>query len=637
MKRSLDDGEVPGGRNPRTPIAGLLHRSDFEVPATSSVVSVHVTSTVFAAFVLAVVVLGVAWSPWARADTGRSVQAGAVTTALNATVFIEVERTYYGETFTTTGTGFFITEDGHILTNSHVVSDWIEIPVRDDWVSVEVNVLTIKAVVRPRTPQEKVLVAKVVALDRRRDLALLKASQASPDYLALDPDTMVGLLDDVFVLGFPFGEMLILDERGAVSRKGGYPEVSINGGRIASLRRDDSGEVVALQTDAEINPGNSGGPMINASGELVGVVYAKFGASQIAFAIPPRRVWTFLQEQRIKAKFIPSLVARQPRPVLLRVSVGALLDRASGGKAVVSGPGTSRREYELIEDQNGWRTALDFPPIADGLAADHYIVHVFLEDERGQVVADHRFKILREDQLGEPEAPTGQQREIFENEMTLSDHARKMAAERAVEEGVVLKSDRDATAGQSEGAEGSASTVPPVDLADLNAAGRTYYRGGNYAAAAEIFAQIVAADPSDEVARDYLELARERIALGAGPERIRASGASEVEAVDEHDARAAEVSVLFYAPPGRATLLITLDGESVETFELSLGDSEVIERRLSVPVGAHMLEARLSYGKRSCGEFSFQRDFKSHSRWTLRINLASKKEQATAYLVQRRD
>ncbi len=567
------------------------------------------------------------------AAEGRGFSADAVNTALNSTVFIEVERTYYGERFTTTGTGFFITEEGHVLTNSHVVSDWIDVYVRGTWVSVEVNVLTIKVVVRPRTPHEKVLIAKVVATDRKRDLALIKASQPSQDFLVLKPDTTVGLLEEVFVLGFPFGEMLTLDERGGVSRKGGFPEVSINAGRVASLRRDDSGEVVALQTDAEINPGNSGGPMINADGELVGVVYAKIGTSQIGFAISPERVWTFLQGQKVNATFVPTYVTSDLRPVLLKVAAGALLDSAAGGRVVVGGPGMRNREFDLIKDKNGWKAALEFLPKNGGGPADYYAVHVFLEDEKGRTVADHRYRIQKAGLQSASKSTDQPRKEVFENDLTLSDHARKLAAEKAVDDGVVLNPRRDDDDDPAQAESGK----PSVDLEDIKKRARTYYRGGNYEAAAEMFAQIVAADPDDEIARDYLELARERLRFGGGTPRTDAFEATDVQVVEEAGAPMAEITVFFHALAGNGTMNFWLDGEPMQPIDFSARKAMRIDHSFEIAAGEHTFDMELSYGKHSNGKISFERNFRVNSRWTLRLDLASKKEIATAYLVERRD
>jgi S1-C subfamily serine protease len=562
----------------------------------------------------------------------------AIQTGLNATVFIEVERSFHGERFTTTGTGFFVSGDGHILTNGHVVSDWIDIPVSDEWVSVEVNVLTIRVVMRPRTPNEKVLLAKVEAIDRTFDLALLKASLPSPDYLELAPDATVGLLEEIFVLGFPFGDALILDERGWVSREGGYPEVSINSGRVTSLRRDDHGNVVALQTDAAINPGNSGGPMINAQGELVGVVYAKFGPAQIGFAISPERVWAFLQGQRIDASFSPGFVSLDRRPVLLRVTTGALLDAAAGGRAVVEANGVASREFDLVAAESGWRAALEFPPTADGQPAESYVVHVFLEDERGRPVADHRYRIRRQDQktASRPDDPDISR--TIDNEMTLSDYARKHAANSAVDEGVVLPSTLSGDrADDSSTSNDDAAARPPVDLDNLKSTARTYYRGGNYAAAAEIFSQIVAADPNDEVSRDYLELARERLRLSGTTQRTDAFDPSDVEPEGEVETPTAEVSIHFYSPVSRGVIDLSLDGQSLPSFSFKTTKDGSVSHTFTVPAGDHMLRAELRIGKRSYGSFRYQRSFAAGSRWTLRFEMQSGKEDAVAYLVERSD
>ena len=76
--------------------------------------------------------------------------------------------------------------------------------------------------------------------------------------------------------GFPFGGML-----GKVSEESGKgnPSVSITGGRIAALRRDDHGQLLLLQVDGSLQPGNSGGPVVeDKTGKLLGVVVAKLGA-----------------------------------------------------------------------------------------------------------------------------------------------------------------------------------------------------------------------------------------------------------------------------------------------------------------------------------------------------------------------
>jgi len=593
----------------------------------------------FPGIVLALGLVHVGTTIEAASEGGRF-SADAIQSAVGATAFIEVERSFHGERFTTTGTGFFITAEGHILTNSHVVSDWIDIPLRDDWVSVEVTVLTIKVVVRPRTAYEKVLLAKVVAIDRDRDLALLKASQPNLDYLELTPDATAGLLDEVFILGYPFGDALILDERGWVSRSGGFPEVSINSGRITSLRRDDGGNVVALQTDAAINPGNSGGPMINSDGELIGVVYAKFGTAQIGFAITPARVWGFLQGQKIKARFVPSYVTVDRKPVLVRVTSGALLDSAVGGRAVVECSDGSSRQFSLIQTHDGWKAALEFPETIDGETADHYIVHIFLDDERGRLVADHRYRLRREDRRSIPASDGERPTRAIDNELTLGDYVRKQAAAKAVDEGVVLpatrKPDTTPPTQDDDQSQPTNPAIPAVDLEDLKDRAKTFYRGGNYEVAAEIFSQIVNADPADEVSREYLDLARGRLSLKDRAPRTSAFEATDVEITNHVEPTTAEITIYFYPPSGKGTVDLWLDGDPLPPLRFNVPTGERVIHSFQIPAGEHTFDAELRFGKRSCGKFSFKRDFSVTSRWTLRLNVPSKNK-AMAFLVERAD
>ncbi len=83
--------------------------------------------------------------------------------------------------------------------------------------------------------------------------------------------------------GFPLGGML-----GKVTDSKGNPSVTITGGRIAALRRDDYGQLDLLQVDGSLQPGNSGGPVVDEkTGKLIGVAVAKVGSvDTIGFVIP---------------------------------------------------------------------------------------------------------------------------------------------------------------------------------------------------------------------------------------------------------------------------------------------------------------------------------------------------------------
>jgi serine protease Do len=152
------------------------------------------------------------------------------------------------------GSGFFISHDGYILTNNHVVAraDKIEVVLFND----------------------KKYNAKVVGNDKMTDLALLKIDIENHDYAELGDSDELEVGDWVLAIGNPLG----LDH-------------SVTSGIISAKERGVFGNSVAygqfLQTDAAINPGNSGGPLYNMDGKVVGINSAIVASGQgLGFAIP---------------------------------------------------------------------------------------------------------------------------------------------------------------------------------------------------------------------------------------------------------------------------------------------------------------------------------------------------------------
>jgi S1-C subfamily serine protease len=173
-----------------------------------------------------------------------------------------------------TGSGFFVDDRGHIVTNNHVVqeADSIEVTLTD----------------KRKVP------AKLVGRDPSNDLAVLKVSvpkeHLHPLRLGNSDALQVGQM--AIAIGNPFG----LDRtvtRGVVSS-------------VGRTLRSESGRQIrgVIQTDAPINPGNSGGPLLNSRGEVIGInsaIYTPSGGSVgIGFAIPINTA----------KRLLPQLIAR---------------------------------------------------------------------------------------------------------------------------------------------------------------------------------------------------------------------------------------------------------------------------------------------------------------------------------------
>ena len=153
------------------------------------------------------------------------------------------------------GSGFFISADGYILTNAHVVGNAQNIQVR--------------------LLDRRVYAASLVGLDRRADIALLKIDASGLPAVRLGKPDSVAVGEWVVAIGSPFGFENSVTA-GIVSAKGRvFPEESF---------------VPFIQTDVAINPGNSGGPLFNLAGEVVGInsqIYSRTGGFMgVSFAIP---------------------------------------------------------------------------------------------------------------------------------------------------------------------------------------------------------------------------------------------------------------------------------------------------------------------------------------------------------------
>jgi S1-C subfamily serine protease len=186
------------------------------------------------------------------------------------------DETISSDNYISSGTGFFISNDGYLVTNHHIVKDAKNLSVQ---IKSESGLKEYKA--------------EIVSDDKKNDLTILKIDNTDFQFnneipfLIKDKEFPIGT--SVFTLGYPMietmGESVKLSD-GIISSKSGYMSNSS-----------------VYQVTVPINPGNSGGPLFDKSGNLVGIINAKYsGAENVTYAIKSK----FLLEMLHEANLYPS-------------------------------------------------------------------------------------------------------------------------------------------------------------------------------------------------------------------------------------------------------------------------------------------------------------------------------------------
>ena len=151
------------------------------------------------------------------------------------------------------GSGFIIESNGLILTNAHVVEGATTIYVT----------LTDKREFK----------AKLLGMDKRTDVAVVKIEARDLPRLALGDSSKVRVGEWVLAIGSPFGL-----------------ENTVTAGIVSAKSRDTGDYLPFIQTDVAVNPGNSGGPLLNTAGQVIGInsqIFSRSGGYMgISFAIP---------------------------------------------------------------------------------------------------------------------------------------------------------------------------------------------------------------------------------------------------------------------------------------------------------------------------------------------------------------
>lgn len=195
------------------------------------------------------------------------------------------------------GSGFFISSDGYILTNHHVIegADGILVTLSDG----------------------REFEAELVGSDQRTDVALVKIDIKNAPALSIGNTKSLKKGEWVLAFGSPFGL-----------------EATVTAGIISAIGRDTGDYLPFIQTDVAVNPGNSGGPLVNLKGEVVGInsqiVSRSGGFMGISLAIPIDEAMLVADQLRATGKVVRGRIGVQIGEVSDEVAKALGLDRATG-------------------------------------------------------------------------------------------------------------------------------------------------------------------------------------------------------------------------------------------------------------------------------------------------------------------
>lgn len=233
------------------------------------------------------------------------------------------ETTFFGRTSdqTVSGSGFFITEDGYLLTNNHVVDG-----------AQDLSVILADG---------RQIDAQLIGTDLFSDLAVIKIEDKAPGVAVLGNSDLLKSGESAVAIGSPLGEFKNSVTAGVVSGTGR----SIDTGDGYSIEN-------LIQTDAAINQGNSGGPLVNIAGEVIGIntlIVRSSGGGTVAeglgFAIPINTARAIAEEIIDKGYFArpyvgigwqsitPDIAARYQLPVEWGIYVTKVYSNSPASKA----------------------------------------------------------------------------------------------------------------------------------------------------------------------------------------------------------------------------------------------------------------------------------------------------------------
>jgi serine protease Do len=202
------------------------------------------------------------------------------------------------------GSGFIVSADGYILTNAHVVADFDEVTVR-------------------LADSKREFKAKVVGLDKRTDIALIKVEAKDLPTVLLGDSAQLQPGQWVAAIGSPFGFAN-----------------TITAGIVSATGRalPDETFVPFIQTDVAVNPGNSGGPLINLKGEVVGInsmIYSRTGGYMgVSFAIPIEVALDVAKQLQASGKVTRGRLGIGVQPMTKELAQSFKLDSANGAVVV---------------------------------------------------------------------------------------------------------------------------------------------------------------------------------------------------------------------------------------------------------------------------------------------------------------
>jgi Trypsin-like peptidase domain len=313
-------------------------------------------------------------------------------TGAAATAFVEAKPSG----FSTYGSAVCIHPSGLFLTNYHLLKPGFVMPLPRAFPQVvqpgapEIP-KDIKLVLNAGEKNEREYTARIVRSNEDLDLLLLRIDDLKEKLpaLSLGSAEKLKIQMDVVAFGFPMGVRIV-----PPGKDKGFPAVSVNSGHISSLRKN-AGVLEEIQMDAAVNPGNSGGPLLDKSGNIVGIVYAKmFAAQGIGYAIPVNVIEKFVAKPDFEFVAPTIQASKIHKPAIFEARVTPILPSATPitVDVILKADGGPERTTRMESTTGKHRVSIVPVPAATGT----FVMAVQAQFAAGALngtVADRSFKV----------------------------------------------------------------------------------------------------------------------------------------------------------------------------------------------------------------------------------------------------